>query len=100
MTAGDARGAAQENASWLIRGFEWSHPLLGHVNVWDSPDFCSPTPSARDMRHVWDWLESVQADDSLASFNHPGSRGTVLRFGGFQYRAGLHRRLVMPVRCS
>jgi len=22
-----------------IRGFEWSHPLLGHVNVWFTPDF-------------------------------------------------------------
>ena len=77
-----------------FRGFEWSHPLLGHVNVWGSSDFTSPTASARDMRHLWDWLESVQADDSLASFNHPGSRGTVLRFGGFHYREGLHRRLV------
>jgi hypothetical protein len=78
-----------------FRGFEWSHPLLGHVNVWDSPDFTAPSlPPARDMRHLWDWLESVHADDSLASFNHPGSRGTVLRFAGFQYRPGLHRRLV------
>jgi hypothetical protein len=78
-----------------FRGFEWSHPLLGHVNVWDSPDFTAPAfPPARDMRHLWDWMESVQADDSLASFNHPGGRGTVLRFAGFQYREELQRRLV------
>ena len=64
------------------------------MNVWDSPDFLAPGPSTRDMRQLWDWLESVQADDSLASFNHPGSRGTVLRFAGFQYRESLHRRLV------
>ncbi|MDQ1633357.1 MAG: hypothetical protein QOJ32_166 [Frankiaceae bacterium] len=76
-----------------IRGFEWSHPLLGHVNVWGSPDFLAPTPS-HDMRHLYDWLEGPGADDSLASFNHPGSRGTVLRFGGFSHRQALTRRLV------
>ncbi|HSP37385.1 MAG TPA: DUF3604 domain-containing protein [Frankiaceae bacterium] len=94
QTAELAEKAHDEGTFVAFRGFEWSHPLLGHVNVWDSPDFCSPTASARDMRHLWDWLESVQADDSLASFNHPGSRGTVLRFGGFQYRQAVHRRLV------
>lgn len=76
-----------------IRGFEWSHPLLGHVNVWGSPDFLAPTPS-HDMRHLYDWLEGPGADDALASFNHPGSRGTVLRFGGFSFRQALTRRVV------
>jgi hypothetical protein len=95
QTAELAEQANAEGTFVAFRGFEWSHPLLGHVNVWDSPDFTAPTfPPARDMRHLWDWLESVQADDSLASFNHPGGRGTVLRFAGFQYREGLHRRLV------
>jgi hypothetical protein len=87
--------ANAEGSFVAFRGFEWSHPLLGHVNVWDSPDFTAPSfPPTQNMRHLWDWLESVQAGESLGSFNHPGSRGTVLRFAGFQYRAGLTHRLV------
>lgn len=93
QTAELAEKANEDGRFVAFRGFEWSHPLLGHVNVWGSSDFCAPTTST-NMRHLWDWLEDIQAEDSLASFNHPGSRGTVLRFGGFQYRAGLHRRLV------
>lgn len=92
-TAELAEASYDEGRFVAFDGFEWSHPLLGHVNVWGSPDFTAPTAST-NMRHLWDWLESAPADDSLASFNHPGGRGTVLRFGGFTYRAGLHRRLV------
>lgn len=78
-----------------IRGFEWSHPLLGHINVWDSPAFTYPRwPGARDMQHFWDWLQTDEAGQSLASFNHPGGRGTVLRFAGFSYREVLRPRLV------
>lgn len=94
QTAELADIANEDGRFVAFRGFEWSHPALGHVNVWDSPDFLAPTPSTRDMRQLWDWLEDVQADDSLASFNHPGARGTVLRFAGFHYRRSLHRRLV------
>ena len=32
-----------------IRGFEWSHPLLGHINVWDSPTWIAPVhPTATE----------------------------------------------------
>jgi hypothetical protein len=93
---GDLAEMANADGSFVaFRGFEWSHPLLGHVNVWDSSDFVAPAfPPSRDMRQLWDWLESVPADEALASFNHPGSRGTVLRFNGFQFREGLQQRLV------
>ncbi len=78
-----------------IRGFEWSHPLLGHVNVWDSPEWTAPVwPTARDLRRFYDWLETPAAGDALTSFNHPGSRGTVLRFGDFVLRPPLGPRMV------
>ena len=78
-----------------IRGFEWSHPLLGHVNVWDSPGFTYPRwPGARDMRRFWDWMQTDTAGEALASFNHPGGRGTVLRFAGFSFQEALRPRLV------
>ncbi len=78
-----------------IRGFEWSHPLLGHINVWDSPTWVAPVlPTARDLRRFYDWLESPASADALTSFNHPGSRGTVLRFGDFTLRIALAPRMV------
>ncbi|MCW2548228.1 MAG: hypothetical protein JWN96_2688 [Mycobacterium sp.] len=78
-----------------IRGFEWSHPALGHVNVWDSPRWIAPElPSGRDIHRLYDWLETEEAGEALASFNHPGSRGTVLRFGDFILRAPLLPRMV------
>lgn len=78
-----------------IRGFEWSHPMLGHINVWDSPDWTAPaSPSGRDLHRFYDWLESPEAADALTSFNHPGSRGTVLRFEQFVLRMPLRPRMV------
>jgi hypothetical protein len=78
-----------------IRGFEWSHPVLGHINVWDSPDWTAPaSPGARDLHRFYDWLESAEAADALTSFNHPGSRGTVLRFEQFALRLPLRPRMV------
>jgi hypothetical protein len=78
-----------------IRGFEWSHPLLGHINVWDSPTWIAPVlPTAKDLPRFYDWLESSDSADALTSFNHPGSRGTVLRFGDFAFRIALAPRMV------
>lgn len=78
-----------------IRGFEWSHPLLGHINVWDSPTWIAPVlPTAKDLPRFYDWLESPAGADALTSFNHPGSRGTVLRFGDFAFRIALGPRMV------
>jgi hypothetical protein len=78
-----------------IRGFEWSHPLLGHINVWESPSWIAPElPTAEDLQRFYDWLESPASDDALTSFNHPGSRGTVLRFGDFTLRVDLAPRMV------
>ena len=78
-----------------IRGFEWSHPALGHINVWDSPKWTAPQlPTGRDLHTFYDWLETDAAGDALTSFNHPGSRGTVLRFGEFVLRAPLAPRMV------
>lgn len=78
-----------------IRGFEWSHPMLGHINVWDSPAWVAPSrPTAGDLQTFYDWLQSPEAGEALTSFNHPGSRGTVLRFGDFVLRAPLRPRMV------
>jgi hypothetical protein len=90
-----AASANKDGQFVAIRGFEWSHPLLGHINVWDSDAWIAPVlPGARDLDRFYDWLESGESNEALTSFNHPGSRGTVLRFGDFAYRVALGPRMV------
>jgi hypothetical protein len=90
-----AAAANRDGEFVAIRGFEWSHPLLGHINVWNSPAWVAPVlPTGRDLERFYDWLESDESADALTSFNHPGSRGTVLRFGNFTFRVPLAPRMV------
>ena len=90
-----AEAANQAGQFVAIRGFEWSHPALGHVNIWDSPRWIAPVlASSRDIHRLYDWLETDEAGEALSSFNHPGSRGTVLRFGDFILREALRPRMV------
>jgi hypothetical protein len=51
-----------------IRGFEWSQPMLGHMNVWGTDDYTGAvrTPTLEGM---YDWIDEHNA---LAEFNHPG----------------------------
>jgi hypothetical protein len=87
--------AMQDGVFVAIRGFEWSHPHLGHMNAWDSPSWIAPaTAGAGDLERFYAWLESEAAQEALASFNHPGSRGTVLRFNDFVLRPALVPRMV------
>ena len=93
--AGLARDADRAGEFVAIRGFEWSHPSLGHINVWDSPSWTAPQrPTPSDLEGFYDWLQTPEAGEALTSFNHPGSRGTVLRFGDFVLRQPLAPRMV------
>ena len=84
-----------------IRGFEWTHPTLGHVNVWFSPDWVDPLSTSGvgwdglgdELRRIPgigpvldQVLDSIPGDpgmrplydwlsaggSALAGFNHPG----------------------------
>jgi hypothetical protein len=74
-----------------LRGFEWSHFLDGHMNVWGSQRFTDPLRTFPTMGRFWRWLER-RGNDGLISFNHPGTGR--LRFGRFGYRQALAERLV------
>lgn len=50
-------------------GFEWSHPLLGHVNVINPPDF-TEILSNFWMRDLYDWVSA--RPEAFGRFNHPG----------------------------
>lgn len=64
-----------------IRGFEWSHPVLGHANVWFTEEFVD-LQGAIGMGSFYSWLS---AGSGLASFNHPGREPG--RFQNFQLAA-------------
>ncbi len=53
-------------------GFEWSNPLLGHVNVVNTADFTHTVARTR-MADLYDWLRERPA--AFARFNHPGRYG-------------------------
>ncbi|QSB16561.1 CehA/McbA family metallohydrolase [Natronosporangium hydrolyticum] len=66
---GDLADAADDPGQYTaIRGFEWSHPLLGHVNVWFTDDFADLL-RAGSVGSLYRWLTSRSG---LASLNHPG----------------------------
>jgi hypothetical protein len=50
-------------------GFEWSNPILGHINVLNTPDY---TSSIYDfwITGLYDWL--IDRPDGFGRFNHPG----------------------------
>lgn len=62
-----------------MRGFEWSHPLLGHVCVYNTDKFTNfiLTPF---LCSFYSWLDE---HDALAQFNHPGRE--ILVFCDFEY---------------
>jgi Protein of unknown function (DUF3604) len=76
-----------------LAGFEWSHGLHGHMNVWGSQRFTDALGTfGPRMAAFWRWLEGP-GEDGLATFNHPGKAGP-RRFGRFHYRPAMARRLV------
>lgn len=78
-----------------LRGFEWSDSTLGHVNVWFSDSFVAPRRDSRNgMADLWNWMQEHSGSErSLASFNHPGGRGTI-RFADFRHQSSLQDRVV------
>ncbi|MFC7529781.1 CehA/McbA family metallohydrolase [Actinoplanes sp. GCM10030250] len=71
-----------------LRGFEWSHPLLGHVNVWYTGGFTDLGGSS-SMSKLYDWISRT---GGIGGFNHPGRE--LLRFNNFRYDAALREQMV------
>ncbi|MEU4425513.1 CehA/McbA family metallohydrolase [Actinoplanes sp. NPDC024001] len=71
-----------------LRGFEWSHPLLGHVNVWYTGSFTDLGGSS-SMSKLYDWISKT---GGIGGFNHPGRE--LLRFNNFAYNAALREQMV------
>ncbi len=93
LTASLADAADDPGLFVALRGFEWSSPIQGHLNVWASERFTDPLRTlVVSVDRMWRWL-ARDGGDGLAGFNHPGTGGP-RRFGSFRYRPDLAGRLV------
>jgi hypothetical protein len=76
-----------------LRGFEWTEPWLGHVNVWFSQEFLPVTTPGR-IHGLHDFLAETERQ-ALFGYNHPGREPG--RFGDFEVPAAhpeVARRMV------
>ena len=96
-TRGLADAANQDGAFTAIRGFEWSNPLLGHVNVWFSEHYVDVLQAGL-MAPFLEWLRREPGlvldggADGIAGFNHPGREPG--RFEEFRFDPRLRERVV------
>lgn len=79
-----------------IRGFEWTEPWLGHINVWFSREWVG-IEALGSTSELFEWLLArATADDAglvpLAGLNHPGREPG--RFDQFRHDARLRDRVV------
>lgn len=86
-----ADAAHEPGAFAALWGFEWSNPVLGHVNVMNSRGFVSA------VDHFWlgsfyRWLGNQEG--AFAQFNHPGDYNDLnTEYYHFRFHAGAARNL-------
>ncbi|MDP9823165.1 CehA/McbA family metallohydrolase [Nocardioides massiliensis] len=92
-----ADAANTDGAFTAIRGFEWSEPLIGHVNVWFTEHYVDVLQAGL-MQPFLSWLRRESGlvltggADGIAGFNHPGREP--LRFAEFRYDPRVRRQMV------
>jgi hypothetical protein len=64
-----AEGAYQPGVFVSLWGFEWSNPLLGHINILNSKDYTGALAHFR-LGELYDWIDA--RPETFAQFNHPG----------------------------
>jgi hypothetical protein len=64
-----AQAAYQPGSYVTLWGFEWSNPLLGHINVINTPDF-TDTISDFSLTDIYQWI--IDRREAFGRFNHPG----------------------------
>ncbi|HET6372212.1 MAG TPA: CehA/McbA family metallohydrolase [Candidatus Polarisedimenticolia bacterium] len=63
--------AYNENGAFVaLRGFEYSNPIYGHMNVFGTSDFTS-TFAALTLKQFYGWLSGYPG--AASTFNHPGN---------------------------
>ncbi len=67
-----------------LRGFEWSHSLQGHANVYNTGSYVSALSKSR-LSDFYNWLDE---QGGIAQLNHPGRESGVFDHLAFQERVG------------
>ncbi|WP_435747377.1 CehA/McbA family metallohydrolase [Nocardioides sp. SYSU DS0663] len=95
---GEYADAANHDGDFTaIRGFEWSEPLIGHVNVWFTEHYVDVLQAGL-MQPLLDWLRRKPGlvldggAGGIAGFNHPGREPG--RFQEFHYDPRVRDRMV------
>lgn len=93
VRGGELAAAADDPGAFTaMRGFEWTTPHLGHVNVWFSRDW-TPVDDRAGIQGLHEWIAGpVPGPDTLFGLNHPGREP--LRFDSFAHDPRLTDRLV------
>ncbi|WP_232678806.1 hypothetical protein [Nocardioides sp. R-C-SC26] len=92
-----ADAADHDGRFTAIRGFEWSEPLIGHVNVWFTEHYVDVLQAGL-MQPLLAWLRREPGlvldggAGGLAGFNHPGREPG--RFQEFHYDPRVRAQLV------
>ncbi|MFZ5869446.1 MAG: CehA/McbA family metallohydrolase [Actinomycetota bacterium] len=82
-----------------LRGFEWSEPTLGHVNVWFTDEY-TDVVDVGQMSPLYEWLQRAGGPLGLgdggaggvAGFNHPGREPG--RFEEFRFDPSVRDQMV------
>jgi len=85
-----------------FRGFEWTSDVYGHINVYFSSQVTNAKQDGGTPDILWKWLNRAAAagggDDGIATFNHPGAKGTVggaaFNWHDFAYRHSVDQQMV------
>lgn len=90
-TLEQARGESREHFVG-IRGFEWTNPRHGHINVYFSQHYASALLDGGilTMQAFWSWFTRspslLGGADGIMTFNHPGREDTFADFDpGFTF---------------
>lgn len=92
-----ADAADEKGRFTAIRGFEWSEPLIGHVNVWFTEHYVDILQAGL-MQPLLDWLRREPGlvldggAGGIAGFNHPGREPG--RFQEFHFDPRVRERVV------
>ena len=94
-----ADAADRPGAFTALRGFEWSEPTLGHVNVWFTEEW-TDVVDLGTMDPFYRWLSRRSGlaglgdggGDGIAGFNHPGREPG--RFDEFAFDAAVRDQMV------
>jgi hypothetical protein len=94
-----ADGADRPGVFTAIRGFEWSEPTLGHVNVWFTDEWTDVVDLGQ-MEPLYHWLARHSGplglgdggSEGIAGFNHPGREPG--RFEEFRFDPSVRDQMV------